>query len=36
MLQTIKYLKEELQSVKYDNERILKEIEELNDVLLNK
>jgi hypothetical protein len=36
MLQTIKDFKEELQSVKADNECIIKEQEELNDVLLNK
>jgi hypothetical protein len=36
MLQTVKDLKAELQSVKVDNERILKAQEELNDVLLNK
>ena len=36
MLQTVKDFKEELQSVKADNECIIKEQEELNDVLLNK
>ena len=36
MLQTVKSLRAELQSVKIDNERILKAQEELNDVLLNK
>ena len=36
MIETVKILREELQSVKTDNERILKAQEELNDVLLNK
>ena len=36
LLQTIKYLREELKWVKEDNELILKEQEELNNVLLTK
>ena len=36
LMQTIKDLKEELQNVKKDNERILKAHEELNNILLNK
>jgi len=36
MIETVKSLKEELQSVKTDNERILKSQEELNNVILNK
>jgi len=36
MLETIKSLKAELQSVKIDNERILMAQEELNEILLSK
>jgi len=36
LLQTVKYLKEKLQNVKKDNERILKAQEVLNNILLSK
>ena len=36
LLQTIKYLRDELQTVKEDNERILRPKEELNQILLDK
>ena len=36
LLQTVKYLKAELQNVKEDNERILRAQEELNEILLDK
>ena len=36
LLETVKYLKDELQNVKEDNERILRAQEELNQILLDK
>ena len=36
LLQTVKYLRAELQTVKEDNERILRAREELNQILLDK
>ena len=36
LIQTVKDLKNELQTVKEDNERILREQEELNKILLDK
>ena len=36
LLQTIKYFKAELQTVKEDNERILRSQEELNQIFLDK
>ena len=36
LLQTVKYLKTEMESVKRENERILKAQEELNQILIEK
>ena len=36
LLQTVKYLKTEMESVKKENERILKAQEELNQILIEK
>ena len=36
LMQTIKYLKTEMESIKKDNERILKTQEELNQILMEK